>query len=198
MTAGENALQRYDEHAFDRIAESAFGRTARAGRLEQLTFLRMGDLMFDNWDAFCAFLRRMRGNRSDVEQAQQAQLQQQQAEQRKVLSPLRSSRRQQPGLNSRSAAVAETAAAAAGAPAAAAANVELRGPGQSAEAESAVVVLTPVLTQQGQQALCSEEDLGAVRQKMAQLEAELAALQQREVALAADSEQLWGPSLVTP
>jgi beta-amylase len=29
--AGENALQRYDEHAFDRIAESAFGRTARAG-----------------------------------------------------------------------------------------------------------------------------------------------------------------------
>ncbi|WIA44381.1 hypothetical protein OEZ86_007152 [Tetradesmus obliquus] len=76
--AGENALQRYDEHAFDRIAESAFGRTARAGRLEQLTFLRMGDLMFDNWDAFCAFLRRMRGNRSDVEQAQQAQLQQQQ------------------------------------------------------------------------------------------------------------------------
>jgi hypothetical protein len=31
--AGENALQRYDEHAFDRIAESAFGRTARAGGL---------------------------------------------------------------------------------------------------------------------------------------------------------------------
>uniref|UniRef100_A0A383VNP4 Uncharacterized protein n=1 Tax=Tetradesmus obliquus TaxID=3088 RepID=A0A383VNP4_TETOB len=133
-----------------------------------------------------------------LQRAQQAQLQQQQAEQRKVLSPLRSSRRQQPGLNSRSAAVAETAAAAAGAPAAAAANVELRGPGQSAEAESAVVVLTPVLTQQGQQALCSEEDLGAVRQKMAQLEAELAALQQREVALAAGSEQLWGPSPVTP
>jgi hypothetical protein len=26
-------LQRYDEHAFDRIAESAFGRTARAGGL---------------------------------------------------------------------------------------------------------------------------------------------------------------------
>jgi beta-amylase len=59
--AGENALQRYDEHAFDRIAESAFGKTARSGRLEQLTFLRMGDLMFDNWEAFCAFLRRMRG-----------------------------------------------------------------------------------------------------------------------------------------
>ncbi len=30
------------------------------GRLEQLTFLRMGDLMFDNWDAFCQFLARMR------------------------------------------------------------------------------------------------------------------------------------------
>ncbi|KAI8465551.1 MAG: beta-amylase [Monoraphidium minutum] len=59
--AGENALQRYDEHAFERIAESAFGKTAAAGRLEQLTFLRMGDLMFDNWDAFTAFLTRMRG-----------------------------------------------------------------------------------------------------------------------------------------
>jgi beta-amylase len=58
--AGENALQRYDSYAFDRIAESAFGRSARAGRLEQLTFLRMGDLMFDNWDAFSSFLRRMR------------------------------------------------------------------------------------------------------------------------------------------
>lgn len=43
--AGENALQRYDDFAFDRIAESAFGQNARAGHLEQLTFLRMGDLM---------------------------------------------------------------------------------------------------------------------------------------------------------
>lgn len=75
--AGENALQRYDEHAFDRIAESAFGRTARAGRLEQLTFLRMGDLMFDNWDAFCAFLKRMRGNRPDQLDFLQQQLMQQ-------------------------------------------------------------------------------------------------------------------------
>lgn len=58
--AGENALQRYDSYAFDRITESAFGRSARAGRLEQLTFLRMGDLMFDNWEAFSSFLRRMR------------------------------------------------------------------------------------------------------------------------------------------
>jgi len=58
--AGENALQRYDDYAFERIAESAFGRNARAGRLEQVTFLRMGDLMFDNWDAFSRFLNRMR------------------------------------------------------------------------------------------------------------------------------------------
>jgi hypothetical protein len=59
--SGENALQRYDADAFDRIAESAFGRAGRAGRLEQLTFLRMGDLMFDNWPSFTAFVRRMRG-----------------------------------------------------------------------------------------------------------------------------------------
>ena len=58
--SGENALQRYDHYAFDRIAESAFGLNARAGRLEQLTFLRMGDLMFDNWDAFSSFLTRLR------------------------------------------------------------------------------------------------------------------------------------------
>ncbi|BDA47842.1 beta-amylase 1, chloroplastic [Coccomyxa sp. Obi] len=58
--SGENALQRYDHYAFDRIAESAFGLNARAGRLEQLTFLRMGDLMFDNWDAFSSFLHRLR------------------------------------------------------------------------------------------------------------------------------------------
>ncbi|KAK9828277.1 hypothetical protein WJX74_006952 [Apatococcus lobatus] len=58
--AGENALQRYDDYAFDRIAESAVGQNARAGRLEQLTFLRMGDLMFDNWAAFSSFLARLR------------------------------------------------------------------------------------------------------------------------------------------
>lgn len=58
--AGENALQRYDQYAFDRIAESAFGQNARAGHLVQLTFLRMGDLMFDNWDAFSQFLNRLR------------------------------------------------------------------------------------------------------------------------------------------
>jgi Glycosyl hydrolase family 14 len=41
--SGENALQRYDHFAFDRIAESAFGHQARAGCLESLTFLRMGE-----------------------------------------------------------------------------------------------------------------------------------------------------------
>ena len=58
--AGENALQRYDRYAFDRITESALGQNARAGHLVQLTFLRMGDLMFDNWDAFSQFLSRLR------------------------------------------------------------------------------------------------------------------------------------------
>ena len=43
--AGENALQRYDSFAFDRIFDSAFGQTARAGHLDQLTFLRMGDFI---------------------------------------------------------------------------------------------------------------------------------------------------------
>ena len=52
--SGENALQRYDQHAFDRIAESAFGQSVMAGRLERLTFLRMGDMMLDNWDQFYA------------------------------------------------------------------------------------------------------------------------------------------------
>ncbi|KAG1661170.1 hypothetical protein FOA52_002622 [Chlamydomonas sp. UWO 241] len=66
--AGENALQRYDDYAFDRIADSAFGRSARAGRLEQVTFLRMGDLMFDNWDAFSRFLKRMRSLTQRAEQ----------------------------------------------------------------------------------------------------------------------------------
>ncbi|DBA76677.1 hypothetical protein WJX79_002814 [Trebouxia sp. C0005] len=60
--SGENALQRYDQQAFDRIAESAVGRSARAGRLQQLTFLRMGDLMFDNWGAFTQLLQRLHCN----------------------------------------------------------------------------------------------------------------------------------------
>lgn len=102
--AGENALQRYDQYALDKIAESAFGQTVMAGRLEvrawagdggggvwrpqraspagqlpraarcvgahpappspppspqKLTFLRMGDMMIDNWDAFSSFLKRL-------------------------------------------------------------------------------------------------------------------------------------------
>mmetsp|Transcript_6034 Transcript_6034/g.15804 ORF Transcript_6034/g.15804 Transcript_6034/m.15804 type:complete len:659 (+) Transcript_6034:716-2692(+) len=60
--AGENALQRYDYHAFQRITHSAFGQSASAGSLVQVTFLRMGDLMFDNWSAFMQFLRSMKGD----------------------------------------------------------------------------------------------------------------------------------------
>ena len=46
---GENALQRYDKWGMNRIRESAL-----AGRrgLHQITFLRMGHLMFDHWDSF--------------------------------------------------------------------------------------------------------------------------------------------------
>jgi len=57
--AGENALQRYDQYAFDKITESAFGQTVMSGRMEKLTFLRMGDMMIDNWDAFSLFLKRL-------------------------------------------------------------------------------------------------------------------------------------------
>jgi hypothetical protein len=51
--------QVYAPHGSGAIALTP-GRSARAGRLEQVTFLRMGDLMFDNWDAFSRFLQRMR------------------------------------------------------------------------------------------------------------------------------------------
>jgi beta-amylase len=51
--AGENALQRYDDAAASALVE-------RASSLSQLTFLRMGDLMFDNWGAFAALLARLR------------------------------------------------------------------------------------------------------------------------------------------
>lgn len=133
--SGENALQRYDQWAFDKICDSAFGQSVMAGRLEvrrcggcswcavercsgcsdvdgnvqqcmsptsgfracaattaacaaaarqrcahpachavpshqrhprshfallqKLTFLRMGDMMIDNWSAFGAFLQRL-------------------------------------------------------------------------------------------------------------------------------------------
>ena len=57
--SGENALQRYDQYALDKIAESAFGQSVMAGRLERLTFLRMGDMMVDNWDPFAAFIKRL-------------------------------------------------------------------------------------------------------------------------------------------
>jgi len=74
--AGENALQRYDESSFRRIEESAFGggeggRTVpepgfvdadecgEEGAMRQVTFLRMGDPMWHNWDSFSGFIERM-------------------------------------------------------------------------------------------------------------------------------------------
>lgn len=58
-TSGENALQRYDHHAFDKIVESAFGQSLMSGRLERVTFLRMGDMMLDHWDSFAAFIKKL-------------------------------------------------------------------------------------------------------------------------------------------
>ena len=55
--SGENALQRYDSYAFSQICQSAFGQSVMAGRLEKLTFLRMGDMMVDNWDVSLCLLR---------------------------------------------------------------------------------------------------------------------------------------------
>lgn len=60
--SGENALQRYDARALDKIAESALGENVKNGRLEKLTFLRLGDLMIDNWDAFVGLLHRLTKN----------------------------------------------------------------------------------------------------------------------------------------
>ena len=45
---GENALQRYDHHGLHRIRDTTIGDCG----LHQLTFLRMGSLMFDHWDSF--------------------------------------------------------------------------------------------------------------------------------------------------
>jgi beta-amylase len=47
---GENALQRYDHTGLRRIRESALAD--RCGGIRQLTFLRMGNLMFDHWGSF--------------------------------------------------------------------------------------------------------------------------------------------------
>lgn len=53
---------RYDKYAFDRMYQSAVGASAARGKLAQLTFLRMGNRFLDNWDAFNAFMARMRGD----------------------------------------------------------------------------------------------------------------------------------------
>ena len=37
----------------------AMGMSAARGSLAQLTFLRMGNLFLDNWDAFNAFMAKM-------------------------------------------------------------------------------------------------------------------------------------------
>lgn len=64
-TAADNTtcmwLYRYDKYAFDRMYQSAVGASAARGSLAQLTFLRMGNRFLDNWDAFNAFMARMRG-----------------------------------------------------------------------------------------------------------------------------------------
>lgn len=57
---GENALQRYDHHGLRRIKESAIRDHAEnGGYLSQLTFLRMGHLMFDHWGSFTHLVSEM-------------------------------------------------------------------------------------------------------------------------------------------
>lgn len=60
--AGENALQRYDKFALERIEHASYGEETlieNCPQLKRLTFLRMGQSMFDNWDAFESFIARM-------------------------------------------------------------------------------------------------------------------------------------------
>ncbi len=66
--SGENALQRYDKFALDQIEHASYGEeTLESGssstcpqpQLTRLTFLRMGQSMFDNWEAFESFIARM-------------------------------------------------------------------------------------------------------------------------------------------
>jgi len=63
--SGENALQRYDKLALDQIEQSYYGESKGAVNVEncpqmkRLTFLRMGQSMFDNWDVFESFIARM-------------------------------------------------------------------------------------------------------------------------------------------
>merc|ERR1711977_184824 len=59
--SGENALQRYDKFALDQIEHASYGEETieNCPQLKRLTFLRMGQSMFDNWDAFESFIARM-------------------------------------------------------------------------------------------------------------------------------------------
>jgi hypothetical protein len=124
-----------------------------------------------------------------VQQAQLLQQQRERDEQTVLATAGRGSRigqqQQQvmPGLGSSRAAslgVNEYAAAASS-------MVQLQVRGQSAEAESVVIQPSDAIAEQQHVASESygEEDLAAVREKMRQLEAQLAVLQQREAELAA-------------
>lgn len=64
--SGENALQRYDKFALDQIEQAYYGQVSKGQvtvencpQLKRLTFLRMGQSMFDNWEAFESFIARM-------------------------------------------------------------------------------------------------------------------------------------------
>ncbi|KAF6265148.1 hypothetical protein COO60DRAFT_1692358 [Scenedesmus sp. NREL 46B-D3] len=124
-----------------------------------------------------------------LRRAQQARLQRQQAEQRKLLPPVRGARRQQQQQQQLAvkdcevpfpAGVTADVAAQPTAAAVTSSGLLLQARRQSVEAESAAMAAHDS---------CAEEDVHAVREKMRQLEAELAELQQREAQLACGSEQ---------
>lgn len=60
---GENALQRYDHMGLRRIRESALAN--RSGGIHQLTFLRMGTLMFDHWSSFTHLVQELQHDDSE-------------------------------------------------------------------------------------------------------------------------------------
>ncbi|KAG0453981.1 hypothetical protein HPP92_025285 [Vanilla planifolia] len=62
MLAGENALPRYDEGAFEKIVGMATAAGGEQERMHSFTYLRMGPDMFqeEKWRRFVAFVGRMR------------------------------------------------------------------------------------------------------------------------------------------